>query len=527
MTFLYGLALFAGLIMWIRSMLFWLYFIQLKHYRLDRLRLGLTRTSFYSLIFSKHRIVIMLLLAAWWSAPYISSQLSARIFPDGLFIISAGYLIAHLGQTIRALYRHSLQVPSATVKMRTLYVIIFLLEVSAFFYFFGNLGVILLVEFFQPVIVLSVFGLAYTPNIFLHRYFINRARKKIATHKNLIVIGITGSYGKTTTKEFLAHILSKKYKVLKTPAHINVDTGVAKAILRGLTPEHEVFIVEMGAYKKGEIKKICDLAKPQYAVLTGLSDQHLELFGSMEAIAEAKFELVEAIRDQSHIIVNAGSELLVSECKRRRTMSIWYGIRAHAARFKPTDIVYTEKETSFTLHGVKFQVPCIGTAQLNNLLGAITAAVELGLHLDEIASLVSDLPKIPGTMEPKLGNNGALIIDDTYNANTEGVVTALRDLPHFNRSKKLFVFKEIIELGERTDADHTQIAKTAAHAADYIMLLPSTARTVMSDALVKEEMGAARVLDVGDTKKLRELCDADTVVLCEGRDAVKIMSLLL
>ncbi|MBI2552602.1 UDP-N-acetylmuramoyl-tripeptide--D-alanyl-D-alanine ligase [Candidatus Uhrbacteria bacterium] len=524
----------VGFILLARSALFWLYFIQAKHYRLDRIWMEMKRSPFYKLLFSGHRIIILVLLLLWillsiGGAPLYRSRTVWLIFV-GLGILAQLYVLIYMLQTAVLYTKGRLQLPQFTIKSIILALIILIAESPLAIYATIFLPALLATELFQPFIVLGVFALAYTPNIFLHHYFISRARKKISAHKNLIVIGITGSYGKTTTKEFLAHILSKKFKVLKTPAHINVDTGVARVILRDLKPEHEIFIVEMGAYKRGEIKKICDLVRPQYAVLTGLSDQHLALFGSLKALVEAKFELVEAILGPSgHIIANADSEPLVQEFKRRRIMPVWYGIRSHAARFKPADILYGEKGTAFTLHGVKFTVPCIGTAALNNLLGAIGAAVELGLHIKDIAPLIHDLPTVPHTMEPKQGPHGALIIDDTYNANTEGVLAALHDLQYFTRAKKIFVFKEIIELGERAQEDHTAIAKAAAHAADYVMLIPGVHRKLMCDTLAAEGMNASQLLDADSLdadsmEKLRAMCDEQTVILCEGRDAQKILN---
>ena len=571
MTSVTFIILIAGLIMLARSALFWLYFIQTKDNRLERIWMEMKSRNFWRLFFSRHRIVmlalfILLMMGLWSSDASGGSPNTAMRFFGYLVML---YIMLYALATVFVAVRKRLRVPRATRKFSVLLSVILILELLAIYYF--RLGALLAVELFQPFIVVGIFALAYTPNIFLHRYFINQARKKIAAHKNLIVIGITGSYGKTTTKEFLAHILSKKYKVLKTPAHINVDTGVAKVILNQLSPpstnfplllkegpgvvlakggytsnapttpshpplippsgrggEPQVFIVEMGAYKKGEIKKICDLVCPKYALMTGLSDQHLALFGSLNALREAKFELVEAVSGPAgHIIANADSEPLVQEFKRRRIMPVWYGINSHAARFKPADIVFGEEGTAFTVHGVKFRTPAIGAAALNNLLGAITVAVELGLHLDEIPQLAADLPVIAGTMEIKPGKHGALIIDDTYNANTEGVIAALNDLQYFNRAQKIFVFKEIIELGERADEDHVRIAAVAAKTADYVMLLPSTHQKLMRDAMAEQGMDKSRILGADDIASLKELCDTNAVVLCEGRDAQKIMVQLL
>lgn len=281
----------------------------------------------------------------------------------------------------------------------------------------------------------------------------------------------------------------------------------------------------MGAYKRGEIKKICDLVQPQYAVLTGLSDQHLELFGSLQAIADAKFELVESVGQSNKIFANEDSAELVSEFKRRAIMPTWYGLRGHASRFKVSDLRLNEDSTEFKLHGVNFRVPTIGTAALNNLLGAITVAIERGMHLDDLPAMLQDLPKLSGTMQPAVGPNGALLIDDTYNANTEGVVTALADLARFKRARKILVFSEVIELGERADEDHAAIAQAAAKSATHAFLLPSRMLHAMRSQLIERGYEAAQI--IRDTDELKKLLDADTVVLFEGRDAAKILAQII
>lgn len=491
------------------------------------------RLQFLKLIFSTHRIIVLIFLLAFITVFIAPASLSDSLDEwEALRVLSVVYgaLLLYLAVyaviSLSILYRHALNFPRITRKICGLLSIITALELLIIVLPqnapFITIGLVLLVEFLQPFIVLGIFALAYTPNIFLHRYFISRARKKIAQHPNLIVIGITGSYGKTSTKEYLAHILSKKYKVLKTPGHVNVDTGVAKVILRDLKPEHEVFIVEMGAYKRGEIKKICDLVKPKYAVMTGLSDQHLELFGSLEAIAEAKFELAGSVGDAAHIAANADSEALVAEFNRRTISPIWFGTSPRGVQ-RPHDLQYVPQHVEFSISGHKFVAPITGSAALNNLLGAIAVARMLGMDYADVATAITDMLNVPHTMESKVGRSGALIIDDTYNANTEGVIVGLHDLRLFPYQRKIFVFKEVIELGERTLDDHSRIANAIVRSTDYVLLLPSRMHEHMRSALLKEGYNAEHILTEHDTEKLRKLLDVQTVILFEGRGGESIM----
>jgi len=147
-------------------------------------------------------------------------------------------------------------------------------------------------------------------NDLIKTYYVSKASTKLDHHQKLIVIGVTGSYGKTSTKEILHQILSTKYKVLKTPSSYNTAVGVANVVLKELKNDHEIFIVEMGAYKKGEIKKICELTKPHIGIITGLNEQHLDRFKTIENTLKAKTELIEALPSNSVIALNFDNSYL-------------------------------------------------------------------------------------------------------------------------------------------------------------------------------------------------------------------------
>ena len=147
-----------------------------------------------------------------------------------------------------------------------------------------------------PLLILSF----QIPSALWRKNLINKAKQKRLKFKNLLVIGITGSYGKTSTKEFLATILSEKYKVLKTKEHQNSEVGVSQCILNDLKPEHEIFVCEMAAYNRGGIKLLCDIVKPKIGILTGINEQHMATFGSQENIIKTKYELIESFAGKRH-----------------------------------------------------------------------------------------------------------------------------------------------------------------------------------------------------------------------------------
>src|SRR3989344_5170861 len=170
-----------------------------------------------------------------------------------------------------------------------------------------NLGFLLIFIFLSPVLALltMLLGvlLSEIPVQIYRKIIIYQARQMVKNSKT-VFIGITGSYGKTSTKEFLAEILSQKYITDKTEKNYNSDIGVSLSILKNLKPDSQYFIAELGAYKKGEIKKICDIIQPKYGILTGIGNQHLHLFGSQKNLLAAKAELLESLPPEGIAFIN-------------------------------------------------------------------------------------------------------------------------------------------------------------------------------------------------------------------------------
>jgi len=178
---------------------------------------------------------------------------------------------------------HGIRFPKFTLKIIVVLVSGILLEFLILFYFY-SMAILLLLIILAPIIV-SLIVFAFQPvSYFWRKKTMSQARKKREEFKNLIIIGITGSYAKTSTKEILAEILSEKYNVLKTPRNINAEIGIAKTILKELKSEHQVFIAEIGAYNRGKIKEVCKMLQPKIGILTGINEQHLATFGSLENI---------------------------------------------------------------------------------------------------------------------------------------------------------------------------------------------------------------------------------------------------
>jgi UDP-N-acetylmuramoyl-tripeptide--D-alanyl-D-alanine ligase len=331
--------------------------------------------------------------------------------------------------------------------------------------YFFLLGLIL-VDLLMPFIVSAVVLGLQPFTVLARKRILARARAKRAQFANLKVIGITGSYGKTSTKEFLTHILSSKYKVLKTPEHANSEVGVANTILQSLTNDYEVFVCEMGAYNKGGIKLLAEIAQPQIGIVTGVNEQHLATFGSMENLlsAEGGKELVEALPESGAAFVNK------KVIRRLADKAQSYNAKCRISSYGGVEDMKVEKEkVSCTVDGVAFEVPTYGGHNGENLLGAIAVAQELGMSVEEIAKVAAIMPLELSPLKVKKGINGATVIDSTYSANPNGVIADLEYLSLYE-GKKVLIMPCLIELGNASKDAHRRIGKKIGEVCDLAII---------------------------------------------------------
>ncbi|MBI1839130.1 MAG: UDP-N-acetylmuramoyl-tripeptide--D-alanyl-D-alanine ligase [Candidatus Colwellbacteria bacterium] len=259
----------------------------------------------------------------------------------------------------------------------------------------------LLVYFLAAPLATAVVYILRVPTNFMKESVYRRAESRIrrAKEKGLIVVGITGSYGKSSTKEFLSQILSHKFKVLKTPRNINSELGVARFVLDKVSENDKVLVVEMGAYHTGEIANLARIARPEIGILTGITEQHLALFGSLENIKKAKFELIESLPQNGLAVFNGDNEYLPEMAKR------WQG----------KSIIY---------HRDQNLRPDLPPHYQTNLSGAVEVARYLGMSDKEIEAGIKNIRLTDIMISTHTGRGGAFVINDTYSANPEGVRAA-------------------------------------------------------------------------------------------------------
>ncbi len=356
----------------------------------------------------------------------------------------------------------------------------------------------------------------------VQKKYIRNCMAKLYERPDLIKIGITGSYGKTSVKEILKTLLEEKYEVLATPSSYNTPMGICKTV-KNLQPAHKVFIAEMGARQVGDIKELCDIVHPDYAIINGIVGQHLETFGTLAAIRQTKYEIVESMPRGAvaYTVDNDNTSELFSDCKIKR-------IPAGLNKSKSPEVYADDIETSssgskFTLHYHNESVVCyselLGEHNVSNVCLAAAIALEMGLTLNEIAAGISRLKPVPHRLELVKTPMGVTVIDDSYNSNVCGIDAALEVLKKFG-GRKIVVTPGLVELGREQDLENYKFGKKLADSCDLAILVGRTASYCIQDGLIDSDFDPDNIVIVKDLetarKKFVKIFKSGDVVLFEN-----------
>ena len=327
------------------------------------------------------------------------------------------------------------------------------------------------------------------------------ARKRIKTFQPK-VIGITGSYGKTSTKYILHQILSQKFNTLMTPDSYNTPMGICKVIRGDLTAEHEIFIVEMGAYKRGDIRELCNLASPQTGILTAVGPQHLERFKSIENIAKTKYELIESLPPGGLGVFNCDNEICAGLADKREqdgnpvrryatepfpVASAPVGGNSDSRPLTATNIQHTDVGLAFTIHTsigtAEIRTQLLGRHNVSNILAATAVAIECGMTLEEIRVAIANVTPVPHRLQLTSSEGSVTIIDDSFNSNPVGAKAALEVLTEIQGGKKVLVTPGMVELGDREYEENKRLGEHAADVCDLVILVGPKRTTPILDGL--------------------------------------------
>ncbi len=365
--------------------------------------------------------------------------------------------------------------------------------------------------------------LAWPLEKLISEIYFRDAQHRLRDQPNLIKIGITGSYGKTSVKFILGTLLQEKYQTLITPASFNTPMGVTRIIREKLRPTHQVFVAEMGARHVGDIKEMCRLVHPTLGVLTSVGPQHLDTFKSLERIKRTKYELMDAIpEDGCCFFPDDGAicrELYDQTSKPRRRVSltdstadVWAG-----------EITVSPAGSAFQMHAGERVVDChtrlLGAHNIQNILLAASVCLELGMTLEQIARGVAKLEPVEHRLQLLRGSGPYTIIDDAFNSNPRGAEAALNVLKDFP-GRRVIITPGMVELGPQEAEYNRQLGRFMVGKADVAILVGKKHTQPICDGLLEGGFPEAQIHAVGSlaeaTQLLQKLGQPGDVVLFEN-----------
>lgn len=331
-----------------------------------------------------------------------------------------------------------------------------------------------------------------------------KAQSKLKNMSNLKIIGITGSYGKTSSKNILSDILNIKYNALPTPRNLNTFNGLIMTVNNYMDKFTEVFIAEMGAYVKGEIAGLCKLIKPKYGILTRIGTAHLESFGSEENIVSGKFELIESLPADGFAILNGDDPKQVNYKLKNKVKTIWIGIENKDVDILATNIKCSSKGTSFevifkeTQEKYKFETKLLGDHNVYNILAGIACGIEFGIEIDDLRQAVRGVRAVEHRLELKrLGD--FYQIDDAYNSNPVGAASACKVLGMMP-GIKVVVTPGMIELGPKEAEYNKKFGEQIAEVADYAVLIGEKRTKPIKEGLLEQGFDKDKIIVFNDVR---------------------------
>lgn len=368
-------------------------------------------------------------------------------------------------------------------------------------YYYVILGLVTYLNYFV-VMVANVFNKPIEKFVYL--YYKHQAKKKLKT-MNIPVVGITGSYGKTSSKNIINDILNIKLNSFASPKSFNTPYGLINSVNNYLDKFNDIFIAEMGAFKIGDIKENCKLVKPKYAIITSIGEAHLESFGSRENVMKGKFELVESLPSDGLAILNKDDEYQVKYNIKNNCNVKWVGIDNKDVDLYATNIKLSGKGTSFECvfkgddNKYKFNTKLLGKHNVYNILSGILLGYELGLSISELQRGVSSVKTIEHRLElKKLGHIN--IIDDAYNSNPVGSRMAVEVLGLMD-GVKIIVTPGMIELGSEQYNLNYKFGEYISEFCDYVILVGEKQTKPIYEALIAKEYDEKKIFILNDVRE--------------------------
>ncbi len=407
-----------------------------------------------------------------------------------------------------------LKVTSRVKRMFVTYIIVMIIPIVLNIFVFKDTYIF---NFIYSLLISLSFFMIFLVNVInkpiekiVFCYYKNKAKEKLKS-LNLDVIGITGSYGKTSSKNILNDILSVKFNSATTPKNYNTKYGLILTINNHLDKFNDIFIAEMGAFKRGSIKALCDLVKPKYGIITNIGNAHLETFGSKENIQKGKFELVESLPDDGLAILNKDDPYQVSYKINSKCKVIWVSIDNEDADLVAKNIKMNHNGMSFDVYFKeldkthKFNTKLLGKPNVYNILSALAFGLYKGMTLEELEMGVKKVNTIEHRLELKK-YNGKVFIDDAYNSNPVGSKMAL-DVLDLMDGLKIVVTPGMIELGEEQYKLNKKFGEYISEVADYVILVGKNQTKPIQDGLKEKKYDEKKLFIINDVKEAFKIVD--------------------
>ncbi len=370
-----------------------------------------------------------------------------------------------------------------------------------------------------PILMFFAHFLLSPLEILIKKHYMAKAKRKLSKKKKLIKIAITGSFGKTSTKNILASMLEKEYKVCTTPKNYNTEMGLTKTILQNLD-DHDILLAEFGARHIGDIKILTKMLSPDYGIITTIGKQHIETFKSLENVENTKNELPLFMKSDGVMVFNGdspSSKKLYENCTRQKFLACDEKGYARAR-----NIEISEKGSKFELvldgKPIKVQTKLLGRCNINNIVTASCMASLLGISRKDIASAIRSLTPTPHRLE-LIKNNFFTIIDDAYNSNLIGAKEALEVLATF-QGKKIVVTPGLVEMGEEQSRSNFTLGGMIADVADFLVIMNDVNKNEIFSGAISHNFPREKIFFAQNRReqkaKLQLLTSEGCVVLFEN-----------
>lgn len=356
---------------------------------------------------------------------------------------------------------------------------------------------------FFVVFLANIINFPYERGVY--HYYKHKAQSTLKSMPNLKIIGITGSYGKTSSKNILSDILNIKYNALPTPRNLNTFNGLIMTVNNHMDKFTDIFIAEMGAYVRGEIGRLCKLVHPKYGILTTIGTAHLESFGSEENIQHGKFELIESLPSDGVGVLNGDDPKQVNYNLKNDVKILWIGIDNPDVDFRAVDIKCDNKGTTFKVlfkgdkKKYEFKTRLLGRHNVYNILAGIALGYEFGITINELQKAVSGVKAVEHRLELKK-LNGFYMIDDAYNSNPVGAKSAV-DVLGMMPGIKVVVTPGMIELADKEDEYNKIFGTQIAEVADYAVLIGEKHTKPIYEGLIESGFDKDKIIVYNDVRE--------------------------